>query len=106
MSTELSLEPTVGKLVTKMSAVSPVRSVKVTSQTKNESFPSSFIDVQYAYGGGNPGVLGISFEDIDMVIDALLEHQAARQGRLDEPITIGEAAEKREELRIAFMKRR
>ena len=106
MSTGLHLEPTEGKLITKSTGTSPVRDVRVVSHTKNSSFSSSFIDLQYYYGGGSLAQLSISFDDIDMVVDALLEHQAARQGRLEKAVTIGEGEARREKYRRKFMERR
>lgn len=106
MGTDLHLQPTEGKLITRGSGVNPVREVRVVSATKDTKFSSTFVDLHYAYGGGSGGQLSISFDDIDMVIDALLEHQAARAGRLEKAITIGEAEKRREKFRRAFMERR
>lgn len=106
MGTDLHLQPTEGKLITNKSATNPVRGVRVVSATKDTEFSSSFIDLHYAYGGGSGGTLGISFDDIDMVVDALLEHQAARKGRLEQALTIGEAEKRRLKYRAAFMDRK
>lgn len=105
MGTNLILQPTDGRLVTEMQAPNPVRKVRVASETRDADFSSIFIDLHYAYGGGGDHVR-IAFDDIDMVVDALLEHQAARTRRLEQAVTIGEGQRRREKLRQRFMERR
>ena len=106
MSTDLQLQPTEGKLITQLSGVAPYRQVKITSQTRDEQFSSIFVGVNYSYAGGGIDTIEIAFTDIDMVVDALLEHQAAREGRLENAPTIGEAEVQRARLRREFMERR
>lgn len=105
MGTNLILQPTDGKLVTEVAASSPVRKVRVSSDTKDAEFKSDFIELSYSYGARSEH-LGMSFVDIDMVVDALLEHQAARKGRIEQAITIEEGQRRREKLRQRFMERR
>ncbi|QJD53311.1 hypothetical protein SEA_TEMPO_90 [Microbacterium phage Tempo] len=106
MSTNLHLQPTVGALITETTDSNPIRKVKVTSETRDADFHSSFVKLHYAYGGGGTESMQVSFDDIDMVVDALLEHQAARKGRLEEAATIGEVKKRREKYRAKFEERR
>ncbi|WNN94115.1 hypothetical protein SEA_FREGLEY_90 [Microbacterium phage Fregley] len=106
MSTNLRLQPTVGALITEISGSNPIRQAKVISETKDAEFHTSFVKLRYSYGGGGSGEVTISFDDIDMVVDALLEHQAARKGRLEEAATIGEVKKRREKYRAKFEERR
>lgn len=107
MGTDLHLQPTEGKLVTKSKASNPIRAVEVVSKTKDKDFSGYFVQLAYSYGTHDcRAFLDISFNDIDMVVDALLEHQAARKGRLLQGVTIGEVEERHAKYRAAFMERR
>jgi len=106
MSTNLKLQPIIGMLVTRLDGVAPAREVVVTSATKDEAFSSDCIQVAHTYAHGKTGTITIPFDDIDMVVDALLEHQAAREGHQDDAILVGEVEVWRAKLRREFMERR
>ncbi|QUE25630.1 hypothetical protein SEA_SADLAD_84 [Microbacterium phage SadLad] len=106
MSTTLDLRPTEGTLTTKAQAVQPQRLVTVASETRDSTFPSNFATLSYAYAGGSGSSISILFTDIDMVVDALLEHQAARTNRLTEAITLDDITKRRNDLRAAFTARK
>ncbi len=104
MGTDLVLQPTEGVLVTESKRANPQRGVKVTSKTRDAEFSEAFVDVSYTYGSGH-GSLALLFDDIDLMIDVLLEHQAAREGRLEQATTIAEAEARRDKFRARFMER-
>jgi hypothetical protein len=98
MSTSESIDKVTGKMVTTIDGFSPASFARVTSVTEDGALGSA-MEVAMKYGDNTRTLKLMDVREADRLVDALLEHVAARAGRLDPAITIGEIEARRNKLR-------